>query len=246
MNLRVLAAGLPVVLVVACTSFGSAVPEGADAAATDGAPVVPAEGGAAVDGEAPDPFDAGRVRDAGGDGPSPPVRWGAIFVTTTTLKGAMGDSQAAADAICNQEAQVLRPGTTSFVAVLSVAQGDGLAARLKGSTGPRYVPGPGGVRGPRAIVNVDVAASPLGPVGAHANGAPIPVSAFVWTGGFGPQPTERRRCVGDPGTAWSTNSVGFVGTVGDPSQTGPGAGYVAEMTCDAPQRLYCAELGDFF
>ncbi len=248
MSPRVLALAMLAAIASACTSFGAAVSPADDAAAPppDGATGPSSEAGlldaGALDG-APVGADAETPHDARAVDGAPVGRWGAIFVSVGGTKGAMGEAQVAADAVCMNEGRTLRPAGTSFVALLSVAPGDGFAARLRASTGPRYVPGQGGTRGARAVANVGDPSSVLGPVTAHADGSSVSTTALVWTGGFDPAASGQRCAAG--GVAWTSENSGFAGTVGRPTLSGPEAGAVELMTCDAPQALYCVEIGSF-
>ena len=247
MSPRVLGLAMLAAIASACTSFGAAVSPADDAAAPppDGATGPSSEAGpldaGALDG-APVGADAEPPRDARAVDGAPVGPWGAIFVSIAGTKGAMGDSQGVADTLCMNESRTLRPGVT-FAAMLSVAPGDGFAARLRGSTGPRYVPGQGGTRGARAVVNVADPSSVLGPVTAHADGSSVSTTALVWTGGFDRAASGQRCAAG--GVAWTSENAGFAGTVGRPTLSGPEAGAFELMTCDAPQALYCVEIGSF-
>lgn len=246
MSPRVLALAMLAAIASACTSFGAAVsPDDAAAPPPDGATGPSSEAGlldaGALDG-APVGADAEPPRDARAVDGAPVGPWGAIFVSISGTKGAMGDSQGVADMLCMNESRTLRPGAT-FVALLSVAPGDGFAARLRGSTGPRYVPGQGGTRGARAVVNVADPSSVLGPVTAHADGSSVSTSGFVWTGGYDPAAPGQRCAAG--GVAWTSANAGLTGTVGRATLSGPEAGTFELMTCDMAQPVYCVEIGPF-
>ena len=222
----------------ACQTFGSSDSDGgvepSSDAQADTLVTIPAEAGA-LDASSPDadpPVDGGRS-------------WKAFFVTSNKITGALAGAGAAgdsvpfgkADVLCNSEAA--SAGLLGqFLALVRSDVNFNLTERARASSGPRYLPKAGGMRGPIIVPDIAVPtalALTIAP-NVYASGMAAPPETRVWTGGSS---ASSAFCSGV--APWTSEIASASGTVGDPSKTDGQVGDVGNVACNQAHSLYCVE-----